>query len=83
MVCPPVCRHNPRALAYISVDLAYYQIFYTKVSKGGIKIIVTGQESLHGFTVFTLSECAVAYHCFYKELYIEVCCYKIHDGITT
>ena len=45
MVCLSVRGDNPRAVANISVDSAYYQIFNTKASKGGIKIIVTGQES--------------------------------------
>ena len=36
MGCPPVRRDNPRALVYISVDLAHQVIFHAKVGKGGI-----------------------------------------------
>ena len=54
MGCPPVCGDNPQALAsglscvqvdklfyttYISVDLAYHEIFCAKVGKGGINLI--------------------------------------------
>ena len=54
MACPPVREDNPRALAsglsyvqvdkhgtYISVDLAYHEIFRAKVGEGGINDITT------------------------------------------
>ena len=47
MGCPPVRGDNPRALfytTYISVDLAYREIFRAKVGKGAIKRLPLWKE---------------------------------------